>query len=423
MVSRSKAVSVNLASLSATLDRVNPCMPQRRASREPDSPSDKTWIETDRKALVRFQQRMLAWFAEHARDLPWRRSRDLYRIWISEVMLQQTQVATVIDYFQRFLVEFPTVVHLAEADEQQVLRQWEGLGYYRRARSLHAAAKKIVRDFRGQFPETLDEVMSLPGIGRYTAGAILSIGLDAKLPILEANTIRVYARLAGYTREATSTAGQKFLWNIAEQILPDKKVGFFNQAMMELGSALCTPRTPSCDQCPASTWCVARREQSVEQIPLLSKRMVYEDLTEVAVLVVDRQQVLLRQCQPGERWAGLWDFPRFSLEKTMLGAKSTTETDLENYLTERVESLTGIASTIHDQWPSLKHGVTKYRITLRPMVASLREAGSKSSRTKQKLAEHCKWTRIDALDDEPLSVTGRKLAQLLAKYDQTKKLF
>lgn len=363
---------------------------------------------------------MLAWFASHARELPWRESRDLYRIWISEVMLQQTQVATVIAYFKRFIAAFPTVKELAAADEQQVLRMWEGLGYYRRARSLHAAAKRIVSDFGGQFPETIDEVMSLPGIGRYTAGAILSIGLDAKLPILEANTIRVYARLAGYQQEVSSTAGQKYLWQIAEQILPSAQVGFFNQAMMELGSEICTPKDPQCDTCPALKWCAAKSEGLVESIPLITKKMVYEDLTEVAVLVIDGQRVLIRQCQPGERWSGLWDFPRFALESYQFTKGRKKEQELEQHLAERVQSLSGVACAIHDEWPAMKHGVTKYRITLRAMIASLAD---RQSRTKIALAEHCQWIGIDQLDDQPLSVTGRKLAKLLSKYDATKKLF
>ena len=186
----------------------------------------------------RFADQLLKWFSTAARDLPWRKSRDLYRIWISEIMLQQTQVATVIDFYLRFLKAFPTVQKLAAAEEEQVLRLWEGLGYYRRARQLHAAAKQIVAEHAGEFPQTVEEVRALPGIGRYTAGAILSIGLDLRLPILEANTVRLLSRLAGYRGDPLSAAGQKYLWEMAEQILPPANTGLFNQALMELGSLL-----------------------------------------------------------------------------------------------------------------------------------------------------------------------------------------
>jgi A/G-specific adenine glycosylase len=182
-------------------------------------------------------------------------------------MLQQTQVATVIPYWERFLTRFPDVTTLAAADEREVLKLWEGLGYYRRARQLHAAAQLIVKEHDGRFPKAYEAVRALPGIGRYTAGAILSIGLDQRLPILEANTIRVLSRLTAYAGDPASTAGQKQLWAVAEAILPVKRCGAFNQALMELGSEVCTPRSPACDRCPAAALCEARERGLVEQIP------------------------------------------------------------------------------------------------------------------------------------------------------------
>src|SRR5437867_3366223 len=181
-------------------------------------------------------KKLLVWFKRNARDLPWRRTRDLYAIWISEIMLQQTQVATVVPYFERFLRRFPDVEALAAADEHEVLRLWEGLGYYRRARQLHAAARKIVAEHQAQFPMAIDAVRSLPGIGRYTAGAILSIGLDQRLPILEANTIRVLSRLTAYRGDVSSSAGQRHLWSVAVSILPTSNCGATNQALIDPGS-------------------------------------------------------------------------------------------------------------------------------------------------------------------------------------------
>src|SRR5262245_31982667 len=179
---------------------------------------------TRRTALVK---NLLAWFQRNARDLPWRRTRDLYAIWVSEIMLQQTQVATVIPYWERFITRFPDVAALATADEHEVLRLWEGLGYYRRARQLHAAARQIVAEHGGQFPSNYENVHSLPGIGRYTAGAILSIGLDQRLPIVEANTTRVLSRLTAYRGPVGSAPGQRHLWSIAESVLPQQRSGAF----------------------------------------------------------------------------------------------------------------------------------------------------------------------------------------------------
>ena len=192
----------------------------------------------------------MKWFDQHQRNLPWRKNKSLYRIWISEIMLQQTQVATVIDYFNRFVKRFPNIKRLAAASEADVLRLWEGLGYYRRARQLHAAAKTIVECHGGQFPTDITDVLALPGIGRYTAAAILSIAQDQRLPILEGNTIRLFARLLAMNSDPRTTENQKRLWEFSESLLPRKQVGDFNQSLMELGSEICTPRNPNCKICP-----------------------------------------------------------------------------------------------------------------------------------------------------------------------------
>ncbi|HTN77556.1 MAG TPA: A/G-specific adenine glycosylase [Pirellulaceae bacterium] len=342
------------------------------------------------------QTRLLAWFSEHARDLPWRRTRDLYAIWISEIMLQQTQVVTVIDYFERFLRQFPTVRELATANEEVVLRYWEGLGYYRRARQLHAAAKQIVNEHQGEFPTTFAEVLALPGIGRYTAGAILSIGRDERLPILEANTIRVLSRLLAYRDDVYSTAGQKVLWQFAEEILPHEQVGFFNQSLMELGASLCTPREPSCLLCPVANLCPTRKAGQQASIPAPKQKTKYEELTEAVVTIRNRRgEVLVRRCQPGERWAGLWDFPRVPLTS-------------ERELSTAIEQLTGLAITLGERFTTIKHAVTRYRITLHGYAATHR---SKAALTT---TDNSRWIKISELHELPLSVTGRKIGNLLS---------
>lgn len=366
------------------------------ARMEPDKPElTSRWKQS-------FRRRLLSWYKQHERDLPWRKSRDPYRVWVSEVMLQQTQVATVRDYFERFMAALPTVQHLARADEQQVLRLWEGLGYYRRARGLHAAAKVVCEEMDGAFPQTVDELMTLPGIGRYTAGAIVSIAYDRPAPILEANTIRLLARLIALEDDPTKSAGQKKLWHVAEQLLPRKQVSRFNQALMELGSLVCTPREPKCDACPVESLCKARQLGTVDQLLPTTKKTSYTEVREAAVVVRRSRQVLLRQCGPDERWPGLWDFPRFRIDSE--GPLFATK-EVEAKLVE----LTGVRATLGPLMKTMKHGVTRYRITL-----DCYEAFHRGGRLKTSKAAPAQWVRPDELGEFPLSTTGRKIAKLLA---------
>jgi A/G-specific adenine glycosylase len=341
---------------------------------------------------------LLAWFEHHARDLPWRRTKDMYAIWISEIMLQQTQVAAVIPYWQRFLARFPDVRALAAADEQEVLRLWEGLGYYRRARQLHAAANMVMAEHGGELPTAYESLRGLPGIGRYTAGAILSIGCNHRLPILEANTVRVLSRLTAFEGDPGSTAGQKHLWSIAEAILPARNCGAFNQALMELGSEVCTAKAPQCQRCPLAANCRAAQRNLVDQIPRTAKRKRFEEVTEVAVVIRERGRVLLRQCQRGQRWAGLWDFPRFA---------AGTSGTLEEQIAARTRDLVGLEVAAGRQLATLKHGVTRFRITLHCFEAVRRPAAN------NKLSSG-RWIALSALDEYPLCTTGRKICRLLA---------
>ncbi len=295
---------------------------------------------------------LLNWYRDHYRSLPWRDTHDPYRIWVSEIMLQQTQVATVIPYYERFLKRFPTVKSLGNAPIDEVLKLWEGLGYYRRARQMHAAAQKIIVEHNGVFPQTFESVLELPGIGRYTAGAILSFAFDRRLPIVEANTLRLYSRLIKLTEPPQSRAGQLQLWEFAEKILPEVHPGQMNQALMELGSQVCTPREPACLLCPLSEWCGARKAGLQDQIPGRVKKITYEAVTEYALAIRDRQRrVWLRQRTATERWAGLWDFPRYTPE-------SLTEYDAG------ATAAVGFEVTVKERLATLQHGVTRYRITL-----------------------------------------------------------
>jgi A/G-specific adenine glycosylase len=361
-----------------------------------------------RRQLARL---LLAWFAENHRQLPWRGTRDLYRIWVSEIMLQQTQVAAVVPYFERFLASFPTVTQLAAASEEQVLRHWEGLGYYRRARQLHAAARLIAAEHGGVFPSEYDQVRALPGIGRYTAGAVLSLGLDRKLPILEANTIRLLSRLAAYEGDTTSTAGQKFLWAMAEKILPDKNVGQFNQALMELGSQVCTPRQPKCEECPLAGLCPTRKLGLTESIPAPKRPKKYEEVVEAVVVIRRGSKVFVRQRSEEERWAGLWDFPRYVLATNSLHRQHVQA------LAANTAQQTGIEFEGAELLTTLKHGVTRFRITLHCYQAQFARLAPASTGGKRRVAAAAKleqaWVKVAELEELPLSVTARKIARML----------
>ena len=345
-----------------------------------------------------FRRRLLTWYARTARDLPWRRQDDPYAVWVSEIMLQQTQVETVKGYFQRFINRFPTIEALAQSPEEAILREWEGLGYYRRARQLHAAARRVTAEHGGKFPTDLADVMALPGIGRYTAGAILSICFDQRLPILEANTVRLLARLSAYPADPTKSAGQKLLWEMATAVLPRKDCGTFNQALMELGSLVCTPRQPACDQCPVATLCVAYQMAAQHRIPLTKRKMNYEQVTEAALVVRRGTKVVLRPCGANERWAGLWDFPRY-------GTDGWTTKESRQFLVRQARQQTGLELVIDKSLVTIKHGVTKYRITLHCLAATVQPGG--------RLRRPAKWVALRELDSYPLSVTGRKIAQLI----------
>ncbi len=351
----------------------------------------------------RLRRSLNTWYSKHARELPWRENNDPYRVWLSEVMLQQTQVETVRAYFERFTNRFPTVDQLAEADEEEVLKLWEGLGYYRRARSLHAAAKQVVGFHASKMPESVDELMKLPGIGRYTAGAIVSIAHDKRAPILEANTIRLLTRLTAYKGDPTKSAGQKFLWAIAEEILPQKKIAPFNQALMELGSLVCTPTEPNCKECPLQSVCKGYQTGTIDSLKPTTTKLKFTDAKEVAVVVVDsRGRYLLRRCQPNERWSGLWDFPRFSCE-------TESPVVIEQECVSKVKSLTGVEAEVTGHFKQIKHAVTRFRITLDCYLAKRiggRLCGDRNS---------TRWVTEEELAELPLSVTGRKIAKSLAK--------
>ncbi len=285
-------------------------------------------------------------------------------------MLQQTQVATVVPYYLRFLQAFPNVDALANAPLDEVYRHWAGLGYYRRARQMHQAAKVIQAKHNGDFPIDFESVSELPGIGRYTAGAVLSFSRDQRQPIVEANTQRLYARLLHLKAETSSKQGQLHLWSFAELVLPKRTgSGGLNQALMEIGSQICLPKNPLCLLCPLNELCPTFATNSQAAIPVPKPPRVFTELREAALIVRDNQgRILMRRCAPDERWAGLWDFPRFDVTQ----CKPASEPDhLAIQFRERFGKSVRIGEKIHE----LKHAVTRYRITLKSYEAEIDSPG------------------------------------------------
>ncbi len=251
------------------------------------------------------------WFFSHQRDLPWRRTSDPYAIWISEVMLQQTQVATVQPYYERFLRRFPDVQALAAAPQQQVLELWAGLGYYRRVSQLHDAARIIMKTYNGVFPSTMVELLALPGIGRYTAGAVASIAFGRSVPVLDGNVMRVLCRLGNLHADIARPATRKRLWQAATLLVPHHDPGTYNQALMELGATVCTPTAPRCPVCPARGLCLARRRGTAARLPARSTRGPTPLWQRWAAVVEAPGARLLLQRPGGGLWAHLWEFPTF----------------------------------------------------------------------------------------------------------------
>ena len=256
----------------------------------------------------------LGWFARHGRDLPWRRTADAYAVLVSELMLQQTTVATVEPRWRQFLEAFPTAAELARADLADVLRAWEGLGYYRRAGQLHAAAQRIVADHDGRVPDDPNALARLPGLGRYSASAVLCFARGRPLPIIEANTRRLWARLLGIRGEMNSTAADRLFWAAAEQIVcRSRNPRSVNLALIDLGSAVCAARQPQCGRCPLAPHCIAWAEGVQNELPRKREKTAIQQRHEAAVVLRQGRKVLLVRYGKGGRWAGLWDFPRMLL--------------------------------------------------------------------------------------------------------------
>jgi A/G-specific adenine glycosylase len=348
-------------------------------------------------------RKLLRWAARHLRDLPWRTEpRDPYRVWISETMLQQTQVVTVIPYFQRFTERFPTVQALAEAPLDDVLKLWEGLGYYARARNLHRAAQQVVAEFDGRLPDTVEALSKLPGIGAYTAGAIASLAFERDAPVVDGNVRRVLCRVYAIRGDARQPKVQRKLWAMAEMNLPKGKAGRWNEALMELGATVCLPRAPRCDECPLAQACRARVLGIQEKLPARAARQRTPHYDVTAAVIRKKERILIAQRPTGGMLGGLWEFP---------GGKVEPGESLEECLRREIREELGVEIQVGQSVARVKHAYTHFRITLHAFECRLRKG-----RPRAIGASDWRWVKWDELDDFAFAVTDRKIIQALRAF-------
>jgi A/G-specific adenine glycosylase len=343
--------------------------------------------------VTSFSERLLEWFdVEGRNDLPWQRNKDPYAIWVSEIMLQQTQVQTVIPYFERFLQRFPDVIALANADRDEVLHHWSGLGYYARARNLHQAAIHVRDERGGEFPTDLDALMSLPGIGRSTAGAILSLAHEQRHPILDGNVKRVLARHRAVEGWPGKAAVGKRLWQLADEFTPHERVGDYTQAIMDLGATLCTRSRPSCERCPVRADCEARSSDTVENYPG-RKPKKDKPLRQTTMLLASQgRHVLLERRPEAGIWGGLWSLPELG------------DLSVEDWCSERLAT----AATMTDTWPLLRHSFSHFDLDIQPIVVRVESPLSKVAD-----GDGTTWYQVDDTPPGGMAAPVKKLLQQL----------
>jgi A/G-specific adenine glycosylase len=346
-----------------------------------------------------FALRLLSWYGRNRRDLPWRpplggKARvDPYAVLVSEFMLQQTQVATVTPYFLCFMKALPAIGELAAAPEQQVLRLWQGLGYYSRARHLHAAARKIMADFNGHIPFSPKDLLSLPGVGRYTAGAVASIAFQQRAPILDGNVARVLCRLDNIPSDPREPKTRQLLWQRAEQILPKANVGQFNSALMELGATVCTPRKPRCPACPLRRFCLAAEAGLQEAIPPPRKSRPTPLLLRWTICISRANRWLIERRPDSGRWAGLWQFPTIEAADD-----KPTPAIISRQIGLRIQGLREIGE--------IRHALTHRRYIFNVFSAGAANGQGNSGATR-------KWIRPDELEQYPLSRPQSRIAEMI----------
>jgi len=350
-------------------------------------------LDGQRRAI---QKKLLRWFEKNERDLPWRKTRDPYAIWVSEMMLQQTQVTTVIPYYQKFLKLFPTVRYLAKADLSKVLKAWEGLGYYSRARNLHRASRIVISRHRGEIPEDLKDLLSLPGIGRSTAGAILSFAYNREEPILDGNVKRVLSRLFAVSGHPSRGKTEALLWKISESLIPKGRSNPFNQALMDLGSMLCTPKDPQCSFCPLQKLCRGFLSGKPERYPLRVAKKIIPHRVAISAVIQKDGKVLLHQRPLKGLLGGLWEFPNWKVEEKR---RLRLRLRLRNY----VKKEAGLNVEVKESIGTFQQTYSHFKLTLYAYHCESRDAKGKG-----------KWVPVSKIRLFPMSRIHRRIANLIS---------
>lgn len=349
--------------------------------------------------LRRFRRALFCWFEQHQRDLPWRRTRDPYAIWVSEIMLQQTRVDQVMPYFERFLKAFPNVKALAAAPMDRLLKVWEGMGYYARARNMHRAAQQIARAHGGRVPDTLDELSALPGIGPYTAAAVLSIAYNHSHAVVDGNVARVLCRVFLIRQDPSASLTKRALERIADALLPRGRASVFNQAMMELGALVCTPRSPQCPVCPIQTLCAACAQGDPASLPVRSPKKPKPHYHVSAGIIWRGREVLIAKRRPEGLLGGLWEFP---------GGKQETGESLEECLRREVREELDIEIAVERPFMAVKHAYTHFRITLHAFHCAYVSGVPKPLGCAQ-----CRWVRLDQISEYAFPRADKRLLEAL----------
>lgn len=329
----------------------------------------------------------MKWYGKNKRDIPWRGSENPYYIWISEIMLQQTQVETVRPYFERFIKKFPTVSKLSDADQQTVLKLWEGLGYYSRARNLHKAAKLIESEYGGNLPESFEDLLKIPGFGPYTSAAVASIAFHKPVPVIDGNVFRVFSRMTEMTLEISKPQTRKHVFENLVKIIPQKKPGDFNQAIMELGAVVCKPKNPKCIECPVAEFCSAFQNGKMEWYPV-KKKMPDRPHKQIAVGILEKNgKVLIAKRRDNQMLGGLWEFPGGKVENG-----ESYEECLIREFSEEVDLSISILSKICE----VDHAFTHFTITIHAYLCSCIDG-----KPKPLSGSELKWVFPEKLSDFP----------------------
>ena len=346
-----------------------------------------------------FTEKLLKWYAVNAREMPWRDNPDPYAVWVSEIMLQQTRVETVLPYFKRWMDQFPDIQVLAAASQQDVLNLWEGLGYYSRARNLHKAAQIVVDQHQGKLPADLSGLKSLPGIGAYTAAAIASIVFGLDEAALDGNIRRVLSRIFDVSQPQGSTEGERLLWKLARENLPSGQAAEYNQALMELGASHCSPRNPKCELCPIAEYCQSLKLGNQEQRPARKKKAGIPHITVTAAVIQRDGEILIAQRSEGGLLGGMWEFP---------GGKTNPGETLHACLKREICEELGVDIEVGDPFGVYEHAYSHFRVTLHAFRSMIITG-------EPQLLDHIelRWVRPAQFNEYPMGKIDRQIANQL----------